>query len=71
MVLYDCFKLIYAYLKERDKVPECYSCLKMIVQAHLHVVFFQYFALNVHHLNETILFIYEIIARLNHEMSCD
>ena len=28
-VLYDCFKLIYAYLNEGDKVHECYSCLKM------------------------------------------
>ena len=45
MVLYDCFKLLYAYLKERDKVPECYSCLKMIVQAHLHVVFFPIFCI--------------------------
>ena len=39
-VLYDCFKLIYAYLNEGDKVRECYSCLKMIVQGHLHVGFF-------------------------------
>ena len=38
-VLYDCFKLIYAYLNERDKVCECYSCLKMVIQAHLHVGF--------------------------------
>ena len=39
-VLYDCFKLIYAYLNERDKVCECYSCLKMVIQAHLHTGFF-------------------------------
>ena len=38
-VLYDCFKLIYAYLNEGDKVREYYSCLKMIVQVHLHVGF--------------------------------
>ena len=42
-VLYDCFKLIYAYLNEGDKVRECYSCLKLIVQAHLHVGFFTVF----------------------------
>ena len=37
--MYDCFKLIYAYLNEGDKVCEYYSCLKMIVQAHLDVGF--------------------------------
>ena len=42
-VLYDCFKLIYAYLNEGDKVCECYSCLKMVIQAHLHVGFFTIF----------------------------
>ena len=42
-VLYDCFKLIYAYLIERDKVRECYSCLKMMIQAHLHVGFITIF----------------------------
>ena len=31
------------YLNEGDKVRECYSCLKMIVQAHLHVGFFSIF----------------------------
>ena len=38
-VLYDCSKLIYVYLNEGDKVREYYSCLKMIVQGHLHVGF--------------------------------
>ena len=33
----DCFKLIYAYLNEAEKVREYYSCLKMTIQAHLHV----------------------------------
>ena len=37
-VLYDCFKLIYAYLMG-DKVRECYSCLKTMIQAQLHVDF--------------------------------
>ena len=27
-------------MNKGDKVCECYSCLKMIVQAHLHVGFF-------------------------------
>ena len=39
-VLYDCFKLTYAYLSEGDKVSKCYRSLKMIVQAHLHLFFF-------------------------------
>ena len=39
-VLCDCFKLIYVYLNEMNKVRECYSCSKMIVQ--------EPFALNVH-----------------------
>ena len=39
-VLYDSFKLIYAYLNEADKVRECYNCLKMMMQANLHVRFF-------------------------------
>ena len=38
-VLHDCFKLTYVYLNERDKVHECYSCLKMMIQTHLHVAF--------------------------------
>ena len=53
-VLYDCFKLIYAYLNEGDKIGERYSSLKMMIQAHLHVVFSQYLSLNVHHLNDSI-----------------
>ena len=50
--LYNCFKLIYAYLNKGDKVSECYSCLKMMIQAYLHVS--QYLSLNVHHLNDSI-----------------
>ena len=42
-ILYDCFKLIYAYLNEGDKVCECYSCLKMMIQSQLHVGFFKIF----------------------------
>ena len=41
--LYDCFKLIYAYLNEGDKICVCYSCLKMVIQARLHVGFFAIF----------------------------
>ena len=37
--LYDCFKLIYEYLNEGDKVGECYCSLRMMMQAHLHVGF--------------------------------
>ena len=42
-VLYDCFKLICAYLNDGDKVPECYSCLKIMTQAHLYFGFFTVF----------------------------
>ena len=42
-VLYDCFKFIHAYLNEGDKVSECFSCLKMMIQAPLHVGFFTIF----------------------------
>ena len=38
-VLYDCFKLIYAYLNEGDKFRESYSRLKMMIQVHLHIGF--------------------------------
>ena len=41
---YDCFKLIYAYLNEGDKVRKRYSCLKIIAQTYLHdgfsIIFF-------------------------------
>ena len=42
-VLYDCFRLMYVYLNKGDKVGECYSCLKMVIQAHLHVGFLTIF----------------------------
>ena len=46
-VLYVRFKLIYPYSNKGDKVLECYSCLKMITQAHLHVGFFTIFLFNL------------------------
>ena len=39
-VLHDCFKLTYAYLNERDKVYECYSCLKMIIYKPIYMLIF-------------------------------
>ena len=42
-VLCDCFTPMYVYLNEGDKVCERYSCLKMVIQAHLHVGFFTIF----------------------------
>ena len=36
----DRFKFTYANLNEGDKVRECYSHLKLIMQTHFHVVFF-------------------------------
>ena len=44
-VLYDYFKLICAHINEGDKIRECYSCVKMIVQAHLNVDFFPIFCI--------------------------
>ena len=38
-VLHDCFKFTCANLNEGDKVCECYSCLKMLIQTHLNVSF--------------------------------
>ena len=45
---------MHAYLNEGDKVHECYSCLKRMIQAHLHIGFPQDFSLNGHHLNKSI-----------------
>ena len=42
-VLYFCLKLIYAFLNEGNMVRQCYSCLKMIIQVHLHVGFLTVF----------------------------
>ena len=42
-VLYNGLKLIRGYLNEGTKVCECYSCLKMMIQYHLHVIFFTIF----------------------------
>ena len=37
--LFDRSKLASGYSNEEDKVCECYSCLKMMIQAYLHVGF--------------------------------
>ena len=67
--LYDCFKLLYAYWNEGEKICECYSCLKMVIQVH--------FSLNVHHLNDSI-YIWNcynqtqfLKQKNNHEVFCD
>ena len=39
-VLHDHFKVLYFYLNEGDKVRECYSCMKLMVEANLYVGFF-------------------------------
>ena len=41
--LYDCSRLINRYLNGRDKVCECYSCLKLMIEAHLHACSFDIF----------------------------
>ena len=40
--LYDRSKFTYMYLNEVDKIRECHSCLKVIIQAHSHVGFSKY-----------------------------
>ena len=42
-VLYDCFKLMEGYLNQEDKIRKCYYCLKIMIQAHLHVCLFTIF----------------------------
>ena len=65
-VFYVCFKLIYAYLNEGDKVRECYSCLKMMMQAHVHVVFSRFY-LYMKLLQSSTIF----KQKSNHEVSCE
>ena len=45
--LYNCSKLKDGYLNKRDKVCECCSCLKLMIQAYLHVVFLIFFIKHV------------------------
>ena len=40
-----CLKLIYSCLNERDKVWECFRCLKMMIQTTLHVSLFTIFCI--------------------------
>ena len=43
-ILCDCLLIAYIrVLNEGDKVRECYGCLKMMIQAYLHVGFFTKF----------------------------
>ena len=37
-VLYDCFKLTDVFLTEWDETCECYSCLKLMIQARSSIV---------------------------------
>ena len=43
VVLYDCFKHTYIGLNEGDTINECYSRLKLMAQADLHIAFFTIF----------------------------
>lgn len=42
-VFYDYFRLIYAYLHEKDKFCKCFNSLKIVIQAHLQIGFFTMF----------------------------
>ena len=76
-ILYDRFKLIYACLNEGDKFRKCYSCLKMIIQAHLHGGFFTIFFFKQPSLKQFYLYVKllqssTILRQKNiHELSCD
>ena len=48
------FKSTYAYLNEGNKVCKCYSYLKMVIKAHLHVGFFKIFFMKRAYLNDCI-----------------
>ena len=41
--LYNRSKLFYGYSNEGDKVGECYSCLKFMIQTYLRVDFLKTF----------------------------
>ena len=41
--LYDRSKLVDSYSNEGDKVRECYTYLKLMIQAYLHLGFFKIF----------------------------
>ena len=70
-------KLHTFYLKIGDKARECYSFLKMIVQAHLHVGFFT--TLLIKHVSHKRFYLYMKFLQLstifkqkcNHEVSWD
>ena len=76
-VLYDRFKLVYAYLSEGEKVRECYSCLKMMIQAHLHVGTFTIFFTKRALLKQFYLYMKLLQSstifkqKNNHEVSCN
>ena len=44
---------LYAYLNEGDQFCECYSCLKMVIQDHLHISFLRIFFIKVYHLKNS------------------
>ena len=72
-----CFKLIYACLNEGDKIRECYSCLKMMIQAPLHVGFFKIFFIRLASLKGFYLYKKQLQSsavlkqKNNQEVSCD
>ena len=70
-VWHDCFKFIYAYLSEENNVREYYSCLKMIIQARLHVGFFTIFLIKRPSLKRFYLSIKLLQSSTNFIVSCD
>ena len=65
-VLYDCLKLIYAYLSEGNKFGECYSCPKIIIQAHLHASLKRFYLyIKLMQSSKTLK------QKNSHEVSCD
>ena len=64
-VLHDHSELIYMYLSKGYETRECYSCLKLVMQANLRVGFFAIFLKNMFYLSTTFK------QRNNHEVSYD
>ena len=72
-VFYDCFKLIYAYLKEGDKVRESYSCLQMMISCwFFHSIISKRASLKRFYLHMKLLQSSTVFKQKNnHEVSCD
>ena len=71
------FQTLIGYLSEGDKVHECYSCSKLIIQAHLNAGFFKIFFLKIVLFKRFYWYMQLLESskifkqRNNHEVPCD